>query len=246
MHLRFLRLPLIAMGALAACQSSGPVPDSTPNDFGDGSESGRTVVSDPPGAFVAPVDSTRHKPAESTFGASNDRDSMPPAQDLHGAPSTNPWGAGTMHIALGGNFVNEDTDDGVVDPGDDVESLDVNATLGVFVSNHIELNVQGTYHELDVGADDINQIGLLGGVRYHLILPTDESPLGVYAEGKAGVLSVDRASGDSTDFAYGASGGVLWFPWGVTSGVAIDVALNYLKADEIDRTTASLALAYYW
>lgn len=223
MKAQFLPIPLLVMSALAACQTNAP----TRNDHGGyGSGSASSFGYDDPAEDAA------------------NRQDPPPATPRQSAGEH--WGPGTKHISLGGAFVDDQVEGDGTDPGDDIETLDVQAVFGVLISERFEINGQATYHELDIGVDDVNRVGLLAGLRYHFVVPTDAEGVGVYAEAKGGLLSVDAPSGDETEFAYGASGGMLWFPWGLATGMAINLAIDWLATDTIDRVGASLALAYYW
>jgi len=208
------------MSALAACQTNAPTRDDY-RGYGSGSSFGYD------------------DPAEA---AANSQD--PPAASRTSASDN--WRPGTQHLSLGGSFVDDQVEGDGSDPGDDIETLDVQAAYGVLISERFEVNGQATYHELDIGEDDVNRVGLLAGLRYHFVVPTEESGVGVYAEAKGGLLSVDAPTGDETEFAYGASGGTFWFPWGLAAGMAINLAIDWLATDTIDRVGASLALAYYW
>lgn len=231
MKLNSFHFLLLATSALAACQVT-PADQTPRHDADEAANPSRSTA-------VAPASSS-----SSSYAAPATSDRL--TQEPMSTTSRDTWGPGVTHISLGGAYVEDETSDEPGDPGDDIETLDLNAAIGRLLTERLEINVQASYHESDIGVDDVNRTGLFGGLRYHLLVPTAEQDLGIYAEGMAGVISIDSPSRDGEDFAYGASTGILWFPFGFESGMAFDVSVDWLESDQVDRLGASLGLAYYW
>jgi len=245
---QFFSLPLIAVGALAACQVT-TAPQQSQGDADDAANPSRySTPENQPSTGYAPAPASSRSTGSSSYGttaaASEPSRYQDPPLALH---DTDRWGPGTWHIGFGGSFVNDETEDEEgTDPGDDIETMDVDAEVGTLLTDRVEINAQAAYHESDIGEDDVNRVAVLGGLRYYLVTPTDVQNVGVYAEGKAGVMSVDSPDHDESEFAYGASAGFLWFPWGADDGLAFDISADWLQSDTIDRIGASAGLSYYW
>lgn len=237
MKVHYLPVSLFIFSALAACQSTAPEPDPDRGVSNDSYDGTNNIDTDTNGT----TGSNGFYDDEDSVDAASSRQDPQPVATQHVTASG--WGAGTKHISFGGSFTDDQTEDNL---GPDIETLDVQATFGVLLTERVEVNGEALYHEQEAGENDVNRVGLLGGLRYHIVVPTTDDNIGVYAEAKAGVVSVDRTTSEETEFVYGASGGVLWFPWGVEAGMALDVAIDWLTSDTTDHVGGSLALAYYW
>lgn len=237
MNLQSILPSLAAAGLLAACQVTGTTQD--PDRADEAANPTQSTKPEPSSGSNAATATTAYSASEAS--SRTYQEPRPTSSAARGN-----WGPGTMHIAFGGNFVNDQTQDEPSDPGDDIETMDLEAEVGRLLTDRFEINVQATYHEADIGVDDVNRTGLFGGLRFYVATPDEDQDIGIYAEGKAGVLSVDSPDRDDQEFAYGGSVGALWWPWGIERGMAIDVSVDILESDVIDRVGASAGLSYFW
>ncbi|HEX9793435.1 MAG TPA: hypothetical protein VGC54_05565 [Planctomycetota bacterium] len=153
------------------------------------------------------------------------------------------WGPGTMHVAAGGSFDSSEFES--ISP--DVDVLTLNGEYGYLITDNVEINAEGRYSQMDFGGGlEPNSWAWTIGGRYYLTTPTAAAPTAVYAGGRVGIVGTETAIQERTDPAFGGDLGVIWWPWGVGQGMAVDVSVDYLASDELNRLALMLAMGFWW
>lgn len=137
------------------------------------------------------------------------------------------WGAGTMHGGAAFRFFNTDSDLAAAD----VDTSALQLEYGYLVSENVEINGGVEYNNVDTGAASATSLVGLAGARYYLLIPTENLPAAFYGQGQAGLVRSDSGAADETDPALGAAAGAVWWPWGVSRGLAFDFSLDWLTSE---------------
>ncbi len=153
------------------------------------------------------------------------------------------WGEGSMRLGGAASFFNEDN----ASAGTDVDTLAFQAEYGFLLREQFEILGQVSYRNRDFGAGvETTDLGLLGGLRYYGVTPTEAAPIALYAEGRAGVVQLDTGPTDDTDLAIGLGGGLVWWPWGFDDNMAWDVSLDWLQSDALEQIGLFVGMSFWW
>lgn len=247
-HLSYF-LPAVCAGFLAACQSSGATDSRSESaEMAQSSFRGADSQAAPAGGVTgAHGDGSYPGPGtpahESAWGTA----AAPPEQEtgearaLAAQTSEDVWGPGMMHVGLSASFFEDDED-----TAGQTENLHIEGEYGYLLTDNIEVNVSGTYDSTDFGTTDTSRAGGFAGLRLYLLTPENDSDIGVYGEGKIGLINNDNVADDDTNTAGGVGAGLLWWPWGIERGMAFDVSVDWTTTKDVDRLGAFVGLGFWW